>query len=206
MRWTLRTIAVVTALWICYVAWPFFALYELAQAIQHRDGATVTQRLNIPALRQSLTEQIGVTYLRLTGREAHLGPLSRGMALAAASSMADPIVARLISADSLLELLHTGWPVRILAEPTPPAPGIAEGSIVRGLTTMSFANLWKVFVQSEQGLRQFDIGVPIDSPPAHRLKLQFRLTHWVWKLSAIELPQELRVRLARELIRRIEKR
>jgi hypothetical protein len=63
-----------------------------------------------------------------------------------------------------------------------------------------------VFVQSEQGLRHFDIGVPIDSPPARRLKLQFRLTHWVWKLSGIELPQELRVRLARELIRQIEKR
>jgi hypothetical protein len=74
------------------------------------------------------------------------------------------------------------------------------------LTSPSLGRLWQVFLQSEQGVRRFDIGVPLDAPPARRLKLQFRLTHWVWKLSGIELPEELRVRLARELIKHIEKK
>jgi hypothetical protein len=77
---------------------------------------------------------------------------------------------------------------------------------VQGLTSLSFGNLWRVFVQSEQGLRRFDVGVPIDAPSARRLKLQFRLTHWVWKLAGIELPEELRVRLARELGRQIDRK
>jgi hypothetical protein len=207
MRWTLRAIAVVAALWIAFVAWPFFALYELAAAIQERDGATVARRINIPAVRHSLTEQIAATYLRLTGREARLGPITRGVAAAAAASIADPIVAKLMSTDALLELLHTGWPRQVLPEtPTAISGAAGTGSIVQGLTSVSFANLWRVFVQSEQGLRRFDIGIPLEAPSARRLTLQFRLTHWVWKLSGIELPEELQVRLARELIRQIERK
>jgi signal transduction histidine kinase len=207
MRWTLRAFALLAALWIAFVAWPFFALYELAAAIQNRDGTTVARRINVPAVRQSLTGQIAATYLRITGREARLGVLTRGVAVAAATSVADPIVAKLLSTDALLELLHSGWPKHVLSEEPATvwgAPG--QGSIVQGLTSLSFGNLWRVFVQSEQGLRRFDVGVPIDAPPARRLKLQFRLTHWVWKLAGIELPEELRVRLARELGRQIDRK
>jgi Protein of unknown function (DUF2939) len=205
MRWTLRTIAVLAILWIGYVAWPFIALYELADAIQQRDGATVARRINVPAVRHSLTEQIAATYLQLTGRQARLGPVTRSMAVAAAASIADPVVAKLISAEALLDLLHSGWPRTVLPERSATAPAI-HGSIVQGLASPSLGSLWQVFVRSEQGLRRFDIGVPIDAPPAQRLKLQFRLTHWVWKLCGIELPEELRVRLARELIKHIEKK
>jgi signal transduction histidine kinase len=207
MLWTLRTAALLAALWIAFVAWPFFALYELATAIQNRDGATVARRINVPAVRHSLTEQIAATYLRITGREARLGVLTRGVAAAAASSFADPIVAKLLSTDALLELLHSGWPKQVLSEePATMSGAPGHGSIVQGLTSVSFGNLWRVFVQSEQGLRRFDIGIPIDAPPTRRLKLQFRLTHWVWKLAGIELPEELRVRLARELVRHIDRR
>jgi Protein of unknown function (DUF2939) len=207
MSWTLRTLALLAAVWIAFVAWPFFALYELATAIQNRDGVTVARRINVPAVRHSLTEQIAATYLRITGREARLGVLTRGVAVAAATSIADPIVAKLLSTDALLELLHSGWPRQVLSEqPTAVSEGLGHGSIVRGLTSVSFGNLWRVFVQSEQGFRRFDIGVPIDAPPTRRLKLQFRLTHWVWKLAGIELPEELRVRLARELMRQIDRR
>jgi Protein of unknown function (DUF2939) len=205
MRWTLRTLAILAMLWIGYVAWPFFALYELADAIQRRDGAAVARRINVPAVRHSLSEQIAATYLQLTGREARLGPVGRGMAAAAAASFADPIVAKLISAEAILDLLHGGWPRTVLPEGSADAPAI-QGSIVEGLTSPSLGRLWQVFLQSEQGVRRFDIGVPLDAPPARRLKLQFRLTHWVWKLSGIELPEELRVRLARELIKHIEKK
>jgi DUF2939 family protein len=204
MRWTFRAIAIVTALWIAYVAWPFFALYELATAIQNRDAATVARRINVPAVRHSLTEQIAATYLRITGREARLGALTRGVAAAAASSIADPIVAKLLSTDALLELLHTGWPKQVLSDEPTTISG--QGSIVQGLTSVSFGNLWRVFVQSEQGLRRFDVGIPIDAPPTRRLTLQFRLTNWVWKLAGIELPEELQVRLARELVRHLDRR
>jgi len=140
MRWTLRAIAAVAALWIAYVAWPFFALYELAAAIQNRDAATVARRINVPAVRHSLTEQIAATYLRVTGREARLGALTRGVAAAAAGSIADPIVAKLLSTDALLELLNTGWPKQVLSE-EPKAISGGRGSIVQGLTSVSFGNL-----------------------------------------------------------------
>jgi hypothetical protein len=206
MRWTFRVVVIIAALWIGYVAWPFVALHEFAAAVQQRDGLAVARRINVPALRHSLTEQIAATYLRLTGREARLGPLGREVAVAAATSVADPIVARLVAADALLELLHTGWPGAVLAQPSAGAAAASQKSIVQGLTTVSFGNLWRIFVQSEQGLRRFEIGVPIEDPPARQLKLQFRLTHWVWTLSGIQLPEELRMRLVREIIKQIEKK
>ena len=42
--------------------------------------------------------------------------------------------------------------------------------------------------------------------PGEALPPQFRLSQWRWRLSAIELPEELRVRAAQELIKRIDKR
>src|SRR6266446_2868842 len=102
MRWTLRTIAIVVVLLAAYAAWPYFALYDLANAVQKRDVAAVSRRVNFPAVRQSLAEQIVVTYLRLSGRDARLGEVGRGLAVSAVLSIADPIVAKIISAEALM--------------------------------------------------------------------------------------------------------
>ena len=119
MRLTLSTIAAVAVLVVAWAAWPFFALYDLANAVQERDPAAVTRRVNFPAVRQSLTEQIVVTYLHLTGRDARLGQIGRGLAVGAVTSIADPIVARLISAETLIELLNSGWPTSVLPDQGP---------------------------------------------------------------------------------------
>jgi hypothetical protein len=197
MRWTVRTVAAIALVWIAYAAWPFSALYGLVDAVQSRDGTAVARRVNFPAVRQSLTEQIVVTYLRLTGRDARLGQFGRGMAVAGITSIADPIVAKLLSAEALMELLNVGWPTTVLPD---------KATTFQGLSSGALGDIWQVFVQSEQGLRRFEIAVPMAAPPARQFKLQFRLTTWVWKLSGVELPEELRVRLAQELIKQIEKK
>jgi len=148
-------------------------------------------------VRRSLTEQIAASYLQLSGKEPRLGQFGRGLAVAAATSIADPIVAKLISAEALIELLRHGWPSAAL-------PDKGAAAAVQGLTSGSLGNIWQLFLHSEQGLRSFELAVPIAAPPPHRFKLQFRLTAWTWKLSAVELPEELRLRLAQELSRQID--
>jgi hypothetical protein len=197
MRWTLRTIAVVALLVAAYAAWPFFALYELAQAVQERDSAAVGRQVNFPAVRQSLTEQIVVTYLQLTGRDARLGQIGRGLAIGAVTSIADPIVAKLISPEALVELLNRGWPTSVLPDAAP---------TLQGLSPRALGSVWQIFVRSEQGLRRFDVTVPAGATRARQFTLSFRLISWTWKLSGVELPDELRVRLARELIKVGEKK
>jgi hypothetical protein len=197
MRWTLRIIVVVAVLVGVYAAWPFFALYELANAVQERDSAAVTRRVNFPALRRSLTEQIVVTYLHLTGRDARLGQIGRSLAVGTMTSIADPIVAKLISAEALVELLHDGWPAAVLPDQAPTLQGLRPGAL---------GTAWQIFVRSEQGLRRFDIPIPAGATRARQFTLKFRLISWTWKLTGVELPEELRVRLARELIKQVEKK
>jgi hypothetical protein len=197
MRWTVRVVAAIAALWIAYAAWPFFAFYGLVGAVQKKDHAALTRHVNFPALRRSLTDQVAETYFRLSGRAAQSEMPSRTLVLSAVTSIADPIVARLISAEALLVLLDSGWPTAVLPDRDPMAPGLSYPSL---------GNLWQVFVHSDQGLRHFEIGLPTGQPPARQFRLQFRLTAWTWKLAGVELPEEIRIRLARELMKQLERR
>jgi len=197
MRWIVRVTAVVVVLWVAYAASPLWAIYDLTNALEQEDPVAVARRVNFPAVRRSLTEQIAVTYLQVSGKDARLGQFGRSLAVATATSIADPIVAKLISAEALIEILHRGWPSSAL-------PDKATATAIEGVTSGSLGNIWQLFLHSEQGLRSFVIAVPITAPPPRRFKLQFRLTAWTWKLSAVELPEELRLRLAHELSRQID--
>jgi len=197
MRRTIRILAAAALLWLGYVAWPVATFYNLVDAIRARDGVVVARHVNFGAVRRSLAEQIVVRYLELSGKDARLGQFSRGMAVAAVMSIADPIVAKLISADALIELLRNGWPASVLPRETTAVPGL--GSAAAG-------NVWQLFVHSEWGLRSFKFTVPATAPAQRRFGLEFRLTTWRWKLSAIELPEELRTRLAQELVKQIDRK
>ena len=197
MRWTLRAVIVVAFLWVGYAAWPFWAVYDLVNALQNQDAAALAHRVNFPAVRRSLTEQIVASYLQLSGKDARLGQFARGTAVAAVASVADPIVAKLVSAEALIALLRHGWPVSVLPD---------GASTLHGLGSGSLGSVWQLFIHAEQGLRSCEFPVPIGAPPSQTFRLQFRLTNWTWKLSAIELPEEIRVRLAQELIRQIDRK
>jgi len=197
MRWTLRALAVIVVLWLCYAASAVRALYDLVHAAERQDAGAIAQRINFPAVRRSLTVQIVTTYLKLSGKDARLGALSRDMALTAIASIADPVVARLVSAEALAELLHKGWPASML-------PEHAVG--FRGLDAGSATSLWWLLTHSDQGFRRFAFAVPWDAPPERVFKLRFRVTNWMWKLSAVELPEELRLRLAQELAKHLDKK
>jgi hypothetical protein len=196
MGWTIRTAAAIAALWIAYAAWPFFTFYGVVDAVQKKDHAALVRQINFPAVRRSLTEQIAAAYFLLSGRRAQPEGTNRALALSAISSIADPIVTHLVSAEALLGLLHAGWPATVLPDKDPSLPALSYPGT---------ANIWQVFVHADQGLRHFEIGVPLGQPPARQFKLQFRLIQWSWRLSGIELPEEIRIRLARELMKQIDR-
>lgn len=196
MRSTIRFIAVLAVLWAVFFAWPYVSVRNLVQSVRRGDVAAVNARIDFPLLRRSLTEQMFRTYLQLTGREARLGQF-RDLAVSASSSIADPIVAQLISAETLIDLLSSGWPSAVLPEKVP---------AMRGLRSGSLGNVWQVFANSEHGLHTFSLWVPANVPAEFQFVLRFRLSGWTWKLYDIEFPEELRLRLARELIRVVDKK
>src|SRR5258708_32641893 len=156
MRKTILTIAALTLVWIGYVAWPLYDLYQLARAVERRDAAAITQHVDFGRLRASFTEQIVEAYLKKTG--ARVSPMLQG----AAFSIADPIVAKFISPEALAEFLRVGWPVAAL-------PDRPRDSV--GLSVEALGSLWAAFASSDSGLVRFDVMAPVRFPSARAFTL-----------------------------------
>jgi hypothetical protein len=192
MRSTIRIGIVLLVLWLAYAIWPFFGVYRLVGAVQARDIATLVERVDFPALRRSLTGQIARTYLRLSGKAGQPGSLVEQFTIGVASSVADPIVAKLVSPESLLDLLQNGRPSGVVLDGFPS---------IEGLGPEAMGNAWRLYLNSELGLGRFFISLPVDKSPAESFRLQFCLTEWTWKLCGVELPEQLQIRLAQEIIK-----
>jgi hypothetical protein len=194
MRLTIGIGAALLVLWLAYAVWPFFGVYRLAGAVQARDIAVLIEQVDFPALRRSLTAQIATTYLRMTGkaRAGQRGSIVEQFTIGVASSVADPIVAKLVSPESLLDLLQNGRP-----------PGVVSDNLpsIEGVGTEALGNAWRLYLNSELGIGRFFIGLPVDKPLADSFRLQFCLTSWTWKLCGVELPEQLQIRLAQEILK-----
>jgi hypothetical protein len=189
MRKTIATLVVLSLILIGYAAWPLYDLLVLVRAIETRDVGTVTQHVYFDQVRISLTDQVVAAYVRRTGIQ--ISPLARSMA-AAALSIADPVVKKLISPEALSELLAVGWPVAVVPDPPP-------GTI--GITRSTMGTVWQVFGNSEYGLGRFEVAAPAALPPQQRFGLTFRLLQWRWRLVAVTLPENIQNLLADELIK-----
>ena len=188
MRKTLLTVGLIGAVWLALAAWPIQTVVKLAHAVETGDVATVVAHVDFASVRASLTEQVGDTYLQLTGIK--VSPLARGLATAAAGSVADPIIARVVTPEALTDLLKTGWP-NAVASNRPP------GTI--GLSTQNIGTAWQIFASADYGLRRFLVVVPPSFAPQHRFGLEFRLSQWRWQLTGVRLPEPVRVALAEAL-------
>jgi Protein of unknown function (DUF2939) len=186
MRKTLLIIVVLALAWIGYLLWPPYDLAQFTRAIERGDAAAAARYINFPRVRTSLTQQITEAYIKRTG--AHPGPLVQG----AVASIADPVVAKLISAQALTELLRIGWPRAALTQ----APSDAVGISTAGLGTA-----WQLFAASEYGIGRYEVVVPVASPPKSAFTLQFRLAQWRWQLAAVRVPEAIQDLLADEIIK-----
>lgn len=192
MRLTIRIGAPLLVLWLAYVVWPFFGVYRLVSVVQARDVPALTERVDFPALRRSLTVQIARTYLRMTGKAGRPESIVEQFTVGVAASVADPLVAKLVSPEALLDLLQNGRPPGVFSDNVPS---------IDGLSSEALGNVWRLYVNSELGIGRFFIDVPVDKPPADRFRLQFCLTGWTWKLCGVELPEQLQIRLAQEILK-----
>jgi hypothetical protein len=190
MRRTTVIGTILLLLWLAYSVWPFFAVYRLASAVQARDLTAVKELVDFRALRGSLTMQVMRAYLRMTGKLGRSGSMLEQFAIGVGASVADPIVAKLVSPEALLDLLHNGRPPGIFSDNVPS---------IQGLSSDALGNIWRAYTNSELGIRRFFITVPVDKQPEESFRLGFCLTDWTWKLCSADLPEQLQVRLAQEI-------
>ncbi len=194
MRWTIRVSAVLLILLAAYTVWPLIALYQLAGAIEKRDAVALNEKIDFPRLRRSLTEQVVAEYLKLTGMAKRLGPLGTGIAVGIGATVADPLVERLLNLERLLDFLNKGS-----------VSGVVTGaSLPSGLAPFdasSLSSAWRAWLSTEYSTTRFWVSLPPDKPAAQQFKPRLDLIEWRWKLTGIELPEQLRVQLAQEVIR-----
>src|SRR4051794_10155025 len=146
MRWVISTIAVLFIGWALFLASPFVSLYRLAKAGEARDVEAIEQRADMPEGRAKFSRQIIEEYLKSTGR--NLVGVDRQIAAQAGATLADPLVAQLVTPEALIDLLDDGWPQRMIsADAAPKTPvSFRLGSIARA---------WRLFVTSEnRGFRK----------------------------------------------------
>jgi hypothetical protein len=186
MRWALWAILALLILLAVYIASPMVALHSIASAVEAKDAATLTDRIEFLAVRRSLTKQIMATYRRLTGKTLPIGAIGRRFAI----SVADPVVARLVTVQALLDLLgrgEAGKGARLRIENAP-------------FTRNAFTSIWRVWLNSDYLGRDVYFNLPPKGSRRDQFVVHLRPIHWRWKIVGIELPEELQERLAKEVI------
>lgn len=198
MRWTFRISFILFLAWAVFMVSPFVALYDLGKAVEARDPARISERVNFHALRVSLSRQILGEYLKTPEGQAELGGLNPNVAASAGAVAFDPFIEKLMSPEALVDLLRGGWPLQEGESAASPAPLRLDLEPV--LAPETFRRAWNIFISSEtQGFRSIIIPLPDHEPKERQFRITLRLSGITWRVTGLDLPQELRKRLAERM-------
>jgi len=191
MRYLFGVVLALCLLLGAYFASPLIALQSIAAAVERRDAVALTERIDFPSVRRSFKKQIVAEYLELTGRKLPLGAFARRLAV----SVADPVVARLMTVRALLDLLGKGeaGKTKLRVDGAPFTPD-------------AFRSVWRLWLSTEYFGRDFYVYLPPEGARSSQFRIHLRPIRWRWMVVGIELPQELTTKLARELIDATEDR
>ena len=187
IRWGVWVVLTLGILLSVYLASPLIALHNIARAVEIKDAIALTERIDFPSLRRSLTKQVVQEYLKLTGKKLPLHAIGKRVVV----SMADPVVARLMTVRALLDLLGKG-----------DAGVKAKVPVERAaFTSASFNSLWQIWLSSEYSGRSFYVYLPPKKTRSEQFIVHLHLRGWRWRIVGVDLPDDLKEQLARELVK-----
>lgn len=189
MRVFVAGLLALVAAWLLYLASPYYALYRLGQAVEAGNVAEVTSRVNVRALRFSLAKQVASEIVASESNHGIATPDAE-RAAGAALALADPLLDDFVTPSGVARLLRAG------------APGSAGGSAfardgvdLDDLDDFLGASSWR-------GFRNVYFLLPPGEPPGSRFRLQLRLGQMTWRVVSLELPDDVRRRIATDLLKR----
>jgi hypothetical protein len=158
---------------------------SLGRATASDDRAAVTRRLDLPAIRASLTHQLVNAYWDATGRRPPPGVAS--YASDGAAAMANPLVSQYVTEDSILDFLERG--------------SVASAG-TSGKAGFSMAKVWPLVRDAEQrGFTKVAFRLPPDAARQEQYGIVLRLKDFAWRVGGVELPLPLRDRIVKRMIR-----
>jgi hypothetical protein len=135
----------------------------------------------------SLNRQILQSYLQLSGKAAQLGPFGQ-LLIGAASTQVDQAIEGMSGPKQLVEIMTAD---RTSASGPDNAPRLLPRNL---------RDAWSLYSNSEYSFDDFYVTVPPSQAEAESFRIRLRLIRWTWKLHEIQLPDELRARLARRIM------
>src|SRR5262245_34091664 len=194
MKWFLWIVLALALLWAAVPAWPLIGLYKIGTAIEAKDPTALAERVDFRSLRRSLAQQVIAEYLKLTGKEKKLGTFGMGIAAGVGAALADPVIAEFLNAETLLDFLAKGR-TKTGKFSTSAAPPFSSNSMRNG---------WRLRWNSELRGKNFYAYLPPEKSRDEQFRVRLSLKGWKWKLTGIDLPEDLRVQLAKELVKQRE--
>ena len=190
MRRTLGAGAALVIVVVAYWAWALFGAAQLAAAAAQGDAAAVMARVDLPALRHSLGSQIVRAYLRQNPRTQRLGPLERGLAGSLGGSVADAMLQQALTPENIAALLDKG---RVGAK-----TGEADATALWRMPPLNAAFAAGPLRAVANSYFDGPIGfvLALDGGDG-RYGVHLRLDGTAWRLSGLDIPEDVSDRLAR---------
>ena len=185
--WVILTLGILLSV---YLASPLIALHSIASAVVSKDAVALTERIDFPALRRSLRNQLVDEYLKLTGKKLPLHAIGKRVIV----SVADPVVVRLMTVRALLDLLGKADAGERAKLPLERAP----------FASASSKSLWQLWLDSDYRGRSFYVYLPPTKSRAEQFRAHLRIIRWRWQIVGLDLPEDLKEHLARELAKLTE--
>jgi Protein of unknown function (DUF2939) len=183
MRLLLGIVAAAVIFLLIYFGSAAASLSRLAAAARAGDGAGILERTDVEALNHSLTDQIVRAYLERIGATRRISPMERMLVNTYGATVADAMVAKMLTADKLTQMLKTG---NLDAPGVPFFPGLPALADLHAGNWLSLLGRLNVIKPALLGIRISDTSDP-DSYAA--INLHYEGLNW--KLSGIELPKAI---------------
>jgi Protein of unknown function (DUF2939) len=194
MRTFIRTAIALVVVVAAYWGWALVGAAQLASVASQGDPEAVMQRVDLPALRRSLGSQIARAYLEQNPQFQKLLSLERGFVGSVGGGAADALLREVLTPENIAALLNkgrVGLPNMDAEAPwrMPPLGDAFRAGALQALMNSYF-----------DGPLSFVVG--LDSAGA-RYGVHLHLSGMTWRLSGLDVPQEVSARLAREIAERV---
>ncbi len=188
MRWFFGILLALVIGIAAYAGSALVSLSGLVEAARAGDGAGILARTDTARLRHSLVDQIVAAYLKQLGKDRPVKPLERMLANTYGATVADAMIAKILTEENLTRILKTG------------AIGAGEGPVanMRGLSEIDTSSILGMLGRISP-VKPVEFLVRLgDSEDAGGVSIHFEGNGW--KLSGIQLPTAAVQVLAQNLI------
>jgi hypothetical protein len=176
MRWLFGTLLALLVAVAIYVGSAVVSLSGLVEAARTGDAAGVLARTDMDRLRHSLVDQIVAAYLKQLGRDRPVKPLERIAANTYGASVADAMIAKMLTEENLTNILNKGA-IRSDGNPIPNMQSLSEidpSNVFETLKRISVVKPVEFLIRLGETEASGGVSIHFDGNG--------------WKLSGIQLP------------------